>query len=72
MDGGKVGDDLEPLPDVKQLKTIFRNVAKATVKAIVGTKKSAYGEALRKIGERIAKVHNVVVGKFSDDSAVKA
>lgn len=72
MDGGKVGDGLEPLPDVKQLKTIFRDVAKATVKAIVGTKKSTYGEHLRKIGERIAKVHNVVVGKFNDDTAVKA
>ena len=73
MDGGKPGTDLEPLPNVKQLRAIFRDVAKATVKAIAGTKKSLYAEQLKLIGSKIkSDDKKAVVGKFKDDPAVKA
>jgi hypothetical protein len=73
MDGGKPGTDLEPLPNVKQLRAIFRDVAKATVKAIAGTKKSVYAEQLKLIGSKIKKDDKkAVIGKFNDDPAVKA
>ena len=73
MDGGKPGSDLEPLPNVKQLRAIFRDVAKATVKAIAGTKKSVYAEQLKLIGSKIKKDDKkAVIGKFNDDPAVKA
>ena len=73
MAGGKPGDDLAPLPNRKQLKAIFRDVAKATVKAIAGTKKSVYAEQLKLIGSKIrSDDKKAVVGKFKDDSPVKA
>ena len=73
MNGGKPGDDLEPLPNVKQLKAIFREVAKSAVKAVAGTKKSVYAAQIKAIGAKIVKDDkSVVIGKFNDESAVKA
>ena len=72
MAGGKPGGDLEPLPGRKELRDIFRNVAKATVKAIAGTKNSDFGKQLKTIGDRLKKSRGAVIGQFNDDPAVKA
>ena len=73
INGGKPGDSLEPLPNLRQLKAIFRDVAKATVKAVAGTKKSVYAEQLKTIGAKIVKDNKgIVVGKFNNETVVKA
>ena len=73
MDGGKPGSDLEPMPNIKQLKGIYRNVAKATVKAIAETKKSIYAQQMKLLATKIEKDDKkAVVGKFKDDPSVNA